>query len=109
MTTRPTMREQAAVRSRYHLQRVAADLLAQGQSRQAVLDYLTPLYRQELARLAAMGPAVDHVGPLLALVEKTQTPPPAPSAGFKLPRGTTGTTGTGGGRRRRGGRGGGLE
>jgi hypothetical protein len=106
---RPTLRQQAAARSRYHLQRVAADLLAEGQSRQAVLDHLTPLYRQEQARLAAMGPALDQAAALLALVEKTQTPPPAPLGGFKLPRGTAGTAGTGGGRRRRGGRGGGLE
>jgi len=44
VTTRPTLREQAAARSRYHLQRIAADLLSEGQSRQAVLDAVGTLY-----------------------------------------------------------------
>jgi hypothetical protein len=107
MTTRPTMREQAAAASRYHLQRLAADLLAEGQSRQAVLDHLTPIYRQEQARLAAMGAALDHAEHLLALIEKAQSAPPKPSQGLKLPRGTTKPTG--GTASRRGGRGRGLE
>lgn len=108
MTNRPTLREQAAARSRYHLQRIAADLLAEGQSRQAVLDAVGTLYRQEQVRLAALGPALDHAEHLLELVEKTQTAPPKPSAGLKLPK-KAGPWGTGGAASRRGGRGRGLE
>jgi len=106
--TRPTLREQAAARSRYHLQRVAADLLAEGQSRAAVLDYLGGLYRQEQARLAAMGPALDQAEVLLDLLERIHLPPAQPPAGLKLPKGA-GAKSAGGTASRRGGRGRGLE
>lgn len=109
MKSRPSLREAAAAEVRYRLQRLAADLLAEGQSRQAVLDTVRPLYRQELARLAAMGPAFDAADRLQSLIDAVTTPPPAPVKPCKLPRGTTGSNGTGGGRRRRRGRGCGLE
>jgi hypothetical protein len=107
--SRPTLREQARTASLYHLQRLAADLLAEGQSMEAVAVHLWPLFREEQARLATMAPALDSAERLLALIEHSQHPPAKPKPPCGLKRGSSTGGGSGGGRRGRGGRGRGLE
>ena len=99
------MREQAEAAARYHLQRQAADLLAEGQSQPFVLAFLEEASRREEAALAAIGPALDHAERLLCLVEEARRRPAGtkPPEGLKPPYPRQARGRWGGGSRGRGG------
>lgn len=104
---RLSLAEQAYQDATNAIRRKAADLLAEGQSEGAVLEYCRQSLAEVDAYLAVMRPAFEGAERVCRRVEAlSHSPQEQKQPPFILPKPTGGTTG---GRRRRGGRAGGQE